>query len=89
MRCSDADRERAAALLRRHYADGRLSEAELEERLGEAFAARTAAQLDAALRELPPLMPPRPDEVSRQLRGRELRPGLRRGAQREVPPRPR
>jgi hypothetical protein len=67
MRCSDADRERVAGVLRRHYGEGRLSLAELEERLAEAYAARTREELDRAQRELPPLMPPRPDEVSRSL----------------------
>ena len=75
MRCSDADRERVAGILRRHGADGRLTLAELEERLGEAFAARTTAELHAALRELPPLMPPRPDEVSRRLEAERRRRG--------------
>jgi hypothetical protein len=75
MRCSDADRERVAGILRRHCTDGRLSLVELEERLGEAFAARTTAQLDAALRELPPLMPPRPDEVGRRLEAERRRRG--------------
>jgi hypothetical protein len=77
MRCSDADRERVAGLLRRHCADGRLSLVELEERLGEAFGARTTTELHAALRDLPPLMPPRPDEVSRQLEAERRRPGRR------------
>jgi hypothetical protein len=67
MRCSDADRERVAGVLRRHYGEGRLSLAELEERLAEAYAARTREELDRAQRELPPLMPPRPDEGSRSL----------------------
>ena len=73
MRCSDADRERVAGILRRHYGEGRLSLAELEERLAEAYGARTREELDRALRELPPLMPPRPDEVSRSLEAEQRR----------------
>ena len=73
MRCSDADRERVAGILRRHYGDGRLSLGELEERLVEAYAARTREELNRALRELPPLMPPRPDEVSRSLEAERRR----------------
>lgn len=70
-RASDSDRERAAAMLRRHFGDGRLTVEELEERLADVYAARTLSQLhgpDGPLRDLPPLMPPRPDEVSRNLR---------------------
>ena len=69
-RASDADRARVAGLLQRHFADGRLSVEELEERLAEVYSARTLGQLEGAdgpLRELPALMPPRPDEVSRSL----------------------
>jgi hypothetical protein len=73
MRCSDADRERVAGILRRHYGEGRLTLAELEERLAEAYGARTREELDLALRELPPLMPPRPDEVSRSLEAERRR----------------
>jgi hypothetical protein len=73
MRCSDADRDRVAGVLRRHYGEGRLSLAELEERLAEAYAARTREELDRALRELPPLMPPRPDEVGRSLEAEQRR----------------
>jgi len=73
MRCSDADRERVAGILRRHYGEGRLSLAELEERLAEAYGALTREELDRALRELPPLMPPRPDEVSRSLEAEQRR----------------
>ena len=73
MRCSDADRERVAGILRRHYGEGRLSLTELEERLAEAYGARTREELDLALRELPPLMPPRPDEVSRSLEAEQRR----------------
>jgi len=73
MRCSDADRERVAGVLRRHYGEGRLSLTELEERLAEAYAARTQEELNHALRELPALMPPRPDEVSRSLEAEQRR----------------
>lgn len=72
-RASDRDRARAASLLQRHFADGRLTVEELEERLAQAYAARTLSELngpDGPLRELPALMPPRPDEVSRELRRR-------------------
>ena len=53
LRASDADRERVAAKLRDHAVAGRLTMQELEERSGQAFAARTVDQLDALLADLP------------------------------------
>jgi hypothetical protein len=53
LRVADADRDRAGAWLRHHYSVGRLSYDELLQRLDEAFAARTVADLQRALRELP------------------------------------
>jgi len=53
MRVGDADREAVAAQLREHYADGRLTLDELNERLDQAFAARTRADLTAVTRDLP------------------------------------
>jgi hypothetical protein len=50
---SDTERERAAALLQRHYATGRLTVAEVEERLAAAYAARTRDQLQALTADLP------------------------------------
>ncbi len=56
-RVSDAEREAVIDELRRHTAAGRLTVAEFGERMDEAHAARTASQLQAALRELPRLQP--------------------------------
>jgi hypothetical protein len=53
VRVGDADREAAAAQLREHYADGRLTLEELNERLDQAFAAKTKADLNTVLRDLP------------------------------------
>jgi hypothetical protein len=58
IRVSDADREATAGQLREHYADGRLTLDELNERLDQAFAAKTRAELNAVMRDLP--VPPRP-----------------------------
>ena len=58
VRVGDADREAIAAQLREHYADGRLTLDELNERLDHTFAAKTAADLDAVMRDLPHV--PRP-----------------------------
>jgi hypothetical protein len=46
LRASDVDREQTAELLRRAAGDGRLTVEELDERLAEAFAARTRAELE-------------------------------------------
>jgi hypothetical protein len=53
LRVGDADREAAAALLREHYAQGRLTMEEFRERLDAAFAATTESQLNALTSDLP------------------------------------
>jgi hypothetical protein len=55
LRASDAERDRAAEILRRHYADGRLTSEELEERIERAFAATTLGDLEELFEDLPPL----------------------------------
>ncbi|HLI37927.1 MAG TPA: DUF1707 domain-containing protein [Streptosporangiaceae bacterium] len=63
VRVGDAEREAAAGQLREHYADGRLTLEELNERLDAAFAAKTRADLDAVLHDLPHVARPQPDPV--------------------------
>jgi hypothetical protein len=58
VRVSDAERDAVAAQLREHYAQGRLSLDELNERLDRAFASRTRADLQAVTSDLP-YAPPR------------------------------
>jgi hypothetical protein len=53
LRASDDDRERVAAELREHAVAGRLDTDELEQRVEDAYAARTTAELDAVRRDLP------------------------------------
>ena len=53
LRASDADRERVAGRLRDHAVAGRLTTEELDERSGQAFAARTVGELDTLLVDLP------------------------------------
>jgi hypothetical protein len=53
IRVGDAEREAVASQLREHYADGRLSLDELNERLDEAFAAKTRTDLGTVTRDLP------------------------------------
>jgi Domain of unknown function (DUF1707) len=53
MRVSDAEREAAATELREHYAAGRLTLEELNERLDKTFAAKTRADLNGLMTDLP------------------------------------
>lgn len=62
VRASDTEREQAVALLQRNFADGRLTQAELEDRTGAAYTAQTRAQLRGLTADLPAAQerPPRP-----------------------------
>ena len=53
IRISDADREGVAARLRDHYAEGRLSSEELEERITSTFNAKTFGDLRGVMADLP------------------------------------
>ena len=61
LRASDADRERVAERLRTAAGEGRLTPVELEERLEGAFSARTGAELEPLVADLPEAVaaPPR------------------------------
>jgi hypothetical protein len=65
VRASDSEREQTVALLQRSFADGRLTQAELEERAGAAYAARTRTQLRDLTADLPGAgqQPPRPGMI--------------------------
>ncbi|HLX49581.1 MAG TPA: DUF1707 and DUF4190 domain-containing protein [Streptosporangiaceae bacterium] len=70
MRACDADREGTADMLRGAFVEGRLSQEELDERLGQVYAARTYGDLAAQTADLPvqrplPMMPP-PRPMARQ-----------------------
>jgi Domain of unknown function (DUF1707) len=61
IRVSDADRDRVAARLRDHFAEGRLTQDELDERLSAALNAKTFGDLRGLMTDLPepaPVMPP-------------------------------
>ncbi|WUH89614.1 DUF1707 domain-containing protein [Streptomyces sp. NBC_00433] len=53
IRASDAERARVEARLQHHYAVGRLTLPELEERVAAAYEARTREQLAALVKDLP------------------------------------
>ena len=53
LRISDAERAEVADLLSKHYGDGRLDQAEFNQRLDQAMKAKTYADLDGILVDLP------------------------------------
>jgi hypothetical protein len=55
LRAGHADRERVLERLRRAHVEGRLDDAEFDERITATFAARTYGELDALTADLPPL----------------------------------
>ncbi|MGH3319752.1 MAG: DUF1707 SHOCT-like domain-containing protein [Streptosporangiaceae bacterium] len=56
-RVGDAERDQAAGTLGEHFAAGRLDQAEFDERLAAAYAARTGADLDRLFTDLPSTAP--------------------------------
>ena len=68
VRASDAEREQTVAQLQRNFADGRLTQTELEERAGAAYAAQTRTQLRALTADLPAAQqqPPRSGMILNQ-----------------------
>jgi Flp pilus assembly protein TadB len=69
LRVSDAERAQVADALSKHFADGRLDQAELDERVQRAMAAKTRADLAGLFDDLPPLEPAAPGlEVGRRRR---------------------
>ncbi len=65
MRMSDADRERVAQRLRVAVSEGRLTLAEFEQRIGGVLAARTFAEVEPFVADLPggPVVPPAPEHT--------------------------
>jgi hypothetical protein len=57
MRASDADREAVTARLRDHYAEGRLTQDELDERVSAALGAKTFGDLRTLTTDLPGPVP--------------------------------
>ena len=55
LRASDAERHEVGDALGRHFAEGRLDQAEFSRRLDRAMGAVTRGQLDALFQDLPPL----------------------------------
>jgi hypothetical protein len=68
IRVSDADRERVTARLRDHYAEGRLTEIELDERVSAALSAKTFGDLRQLMVDLPGPAPVSPQQPPQQPR---------------------
>jgi hypothetical protein len=78
MRVSDAERNEIAEQLSKHFADGRLDQAELDERMGRAMSAKTRGDLAGLLDDLPPIAPPPPEPGAVPVQGAGS-PPVRRG----------
>lgn len=70
LRIGDAERDRAAADLAEHYAEGRLTAEEHAERLDRVWAARTRADLGPVFRDLPAAPPAAPLRSTRSVPAR-------------------
>ncbi len=79
IRTSDADRERVTARLRDHFAEGRLTREELDERISAALNARTFGDLRRVLADLPEPGPLAPQRVPLASAGRPYPAAFRRG----------
>jgi len=80
MRISDADRAEVADRLSKHYSDGRLDQAEFNERLDRAMNAKTQADLNGLFADLPAT--DEPDKAAKAVRQPDQRPRNRRPVQR-------
>lgn len=80
MRISDADRAEVADRLSKHYSDGRLDQAEFNERLDRAMNAKTQADLNGLFADLPATH--EPDKAAKAVRQPDQRPRNRRPVQR-------
>ena len=68
MRASDEERNAVADKLSRHYAEGRLDEAEFKTRLDTAMSAKTRGDLHGLFHDLPTLPSPPPPPPTRRQR---------------------
>jgi len=82
MRISDADRAEVADRLSKHYSDGRLDQAEFNERLDRAMNAKTQADLNGLFADLPAT--DEPDKAAKAVRQPDQRPRNRRPVQRVI-----
>ncbi len=84
IRVSDAERNSVAELLGQHYADGRLDQAEFDDRIGRTMAAKTRGDLTGLFDDLPetgpngagPAGPGGPADLAAPYRGPRRRGGI-------------
>jgi len=79
MRIGDAEREAAIEALGEHYAAGRLTKDEYDERAEQVWAARTSSQLYPMFADLPRPQGRRPEPASGSRARPRSRPGWRAG----------
>jgi Domain of unknown function (DUF1707) len=72
VRIGDAERQEAARQLEQHFAEGRLTWEELDERLQTAYAARVTAELTPLFADLPDLPPPPAPPATVRSRGQQM-----------------
>jgi Domain of unknown function (DUF1707) len=83
MRISDAERTEVADRLSKHYSDGRLDQAEFNERLDRAMNAKTQADLNGLFADLPATdEPDKAAKAAKAVRQPDQRPRNRRPVQR-------
>jgi hypothetical protein len=89
-RASDRERDAVVQRVQQAFAEGRLDDAEFDERMRAALVARTHADLDALLADLPAVAPTLPAAASGRGPGRlavALKSSVRRGGRWRVPER--
>jgi hypothetical protein len=69
MRVSDAERQAVTDRLAEHFGDGRLDQAEFDERVGRAMSAKTRADLNGLFDDLPETGAPAATDRPRRRRG--------------------
>ena len=82
MRISDAERAEVADRLSKHYSDGRLDQAEFNERLDRAMNAKTQADLNGLFADVPPT--DEPERAVKAARQPDRRPKDRRPVSRII-----
>src|ERR1700690_1722886 len=73
MRVSDAERQAVADRLTEHFADGRLDQAEFDERVARAMSAKTRADLNGLFDDLPEPGDQRPGRSQAPMPGQPYR----------------
>src|SRR5258708_25001421 len=68
LRVSDAERAEVADRLAKHYSEGRLDQAEFDERVDQAMRAKTRSDLSGLFDDLPLTDEPEPSETSKAAR---------------------